>query len=190
VTARRAEARAVFLDRDGVLNAVVMRGGRPSAPRTLAEFEILPGVSESLAALRAAGFLLVVASNQPDVARGLVTRETVEGMHDRLRAALPLDDVRVCWEIETPTSTCYKPKPGMLIAAADERGIDLRRSYMVGDRWRDVGAGKAAGCFTVFVDRGYGEVLRDRPDAVCKGLAEAAEIILSRDRQALAGGAR
>jgi D-glycero-D-manno-heptose 1,7-bisphosphate phosphatase len=78
----------------------------------------------------------------------------------------------------------------MLIAAADERGIDLRRSYMVGDRWRDVGAGKAAGCFTVFVDRGYGEVLRDRPDAVCKGLAEAAEIILSRDRQALAGGVR
>lgn len=190
MTARRAEARAVFLDRDGVLNVVVMRGGRPSAPRTLDEFEILPGVAESLAALSAAGFLLVVATNQPDVARGLVARETVEAMHDRLRAALPLDDVRVCWEVETPASTCYKPKPGMLITAAGERGIDLGRSYMVGDRWRDVGAGKAAGCFTVFVDRGYGEVLLDRPDAVCRGLAEAAEIILSRDRHAFAGGAR
>jgi D-glycero-D-manno-heptose 1,7-bisphosphate phosphatase len=114
----------------------------------------------------------------------------VEAMHDRLRAALPLDDVRVCWEVDTPASSCYKPKPGMLITAADERGIDLGRSYMVGDRWRDVGAGKAAGCFTVFVDRGYGDVLLDRPDAVCRGLAEAGEIILSRDRHAFAGGAR
>src|SRR6059036_3308435 len=155
-----------------------MRGGRPSAPRTLDEFEILPGVAESLAALSAAGFLLVVATNQPDVARGLVARETVEAMHDRLRAALPLDDVRVCWEVETPASTCYKPKPGMLITAADERGIDLGRSYMVGDRWRDVGAGKAAGCFTIFIDLHYQESLVDTPDATCTDLVSAADVIL------------
>jgi D-glycero-D-manno-heptose 1,7-bisphosphate phosphatase len=131
-----------------------------------------------------------VATNQPDVARGLVARGAVEAMHQKLRDTLPLDDIQACYEVETPDSICYKPKPGMLVTAARERAIDLRQSYMVGDRWRDIGAGKAAGCFTVFIDRGYGEPMPEHPDAACGGLAEAADIILSRDRHAVAGGRR
>jgi D-glycero-D-manno-heptose 1,7-bisphosphate phosphatase len=181
--------RAVFLDRDGVLNRAIVRDGKPYPPATLEEFEILPGITEALRKLSAAGFLLIVATNQPDVARGLQRREIVEAMHRRLREALPLDDIKVCYEVDGPTSTCYKPRPGMLLAAALDHRIDLARSYVVGDRWRDVGAGKAVGCFTIFIDRGYNEPLTERPDAVSADLPSAAAIILNRLYIASARGA-
>jgi D-glycero-D-manno-heptose 1,7-bisphosphate phosphatase len=181
--------RAVFLDRDGVLNCALVRDGRPYPPATLDEFEILPGVAEALRALDDAGFLLIVATNQPDVARGLQRREVVEAMHRRLLDELPLDDIKVCYETDESRCACYKPKPGMLLEAARELGIALASSYMVGDRWRDVGAGKAAGCFTIFIDRGYAEPLTDTPDAVCTNLPEAAAIILrSLHEPSAAGG--
>ena len=174
-------AQAVFLDRDGVLNEVVLREGKPCAPASVDEFTILPGVPEALQKLDEAGFLLIVATNQPDVVHGTVKREAVEAMHERLRALLPLDDIKVCYEIESAGSKCYKPKPGMLLEAARERAIDLSRSYMVGDRWRDVGCGRAAGCYTIFIDRGYHEVLQELPDATCADLKEAAAIILANE---------
>lgn len=170
--------RAVFLDRDGVLNRAVVRNGKPFPPATVEEFEILPGVREALTALNRAGFLLIVATNQPDVASGKQRREVVEAMHRKLREALPLDDIKACYELDSPTSTRYKPKPGMLLEASQEWNIDLTRSYMVGDRWRDVGAGRRAGCFTIFIDRGYDEPVMETPDAVCADLPEAAAFIL------------
>lgn len=171
---------AVFLDRDGVLNRAVVRDGKPYPPQTLAEFEILEEVEAALHRLKNAGFCLVVATNQPDVARGIQRRDVVEAMHDRLRAALPLDAIKVCWCVEGPDCDCYKPAPGLLLEAARDLGIDLQRSFMVGDRWRDVGAGRAAGCFTVFLERGYSEALVDAPDATCRDLGEAASVILAR----------
>jgi D-glycero-D-manno-heptose 1,7-bisphosphate phosphatase len=182
---------AVFLDRDGVLNRAMVRDGKPYSPATLDELEILPGVPAALRALHEAGFLLIVVTNQPDVARGQLRREVVEAMHRRLRAELPIDDIKACYEVDGPESTCYKPKPGMLLAAAREHHIELARSYMVGDRWRDVGAGKAAGCLTILIDRGYDERLVEAPDAVCADLAEAASLILhDLDRSPLRGGSR
>jgi len=175
-------ARAVFLDRDGVINHALVRNGMPHPPATLADFEILPGAAEALRALDDAGFLLVVATNQPDVARGLQQIEVVEAMHRRLREELPLDDIKVCYELDGPSCTCYKPKPGMLLEAAREHNIDLGRSYMVGDRWRDIGAGREAGCFTIFIDRGYSEPLTEAPDAHCADLSEATAIILRHAR--------
>ena len=176
-------SRAVFLDRDGVINQAFVRDGKPYAPATFAEFEILPGVADALRQLDEAGFLLIVVTNQPDVARGLQRREVVEAMHQRLRDELPLDDIKVCYEVETPASACYKPNPGMLLEAARERDIDLARSYMVGDRWRDVGAGKRAGCFTIFIDRGYAEPLMETPDETCADLPHSAAFILRHVQQ-------
>lgn len=170
--------KAVFLDRDGVLNRAVVKHGKPYPPATLEEFELLPGVGEALEALHRAGFLLIVATNQPDVASGKQRRDVVEAMHKQLWDRLPLDDIKVCYELDSPASTCYKPKPGMLLEASRERDIDLTRSYMVGDRWRDVGAGKAAGCATIFIDRGYAEPLTETPDATCADLPQAAAFIL------------
>lgn len=168
---------AVFLDRDGVINRAVVRDGKPYPPADLASFEILPGVPEALDRLRAAGFLLIVVTNQPDVARGTQKLAVVEAMHERLRAELPLDGIEMCHDEE---SDRYKPRPGMLRDAAREWGIDLTRSVMIGDRWRDVDCGKAASCFTVLIDRGYAEPMRAAPDAICDGLPAAATLILDR----------
>ena len=169
---------AVFLDRDGVINRAVVKNGKPFPPASLDDFELLPGVESSAIALRKAGFLIVVVTNQPDVATGMQTREVVESMHKKLHAAAICDDVKVCYHIDSDACECRKPKPGMLIEAAIEWQIDLRRSFMVGDRWRDVAAGKAAGCQTFFIDYQYQEQSAEMPDAVVASLEEAANIIL------------
>ena len=171
---------AVFLDRDGVLNRAEVRGGRPYPPDTLQDFQILPGVPEACRRLKAAGFLLVVVTNQPDVATGKQNRSVVEAFHRVLKETLPIDDIRVCFAVDGPDVLCYKPKPGMLLDAAAEFGIDLRRSWMVGDRWRDVGAGKAAGCKTVFIDYNYAEQRPEKPDHIVSALAGAADVILAK----------
>ena len=178
--------RAVFLDRDGVLNAAVVRGGVPYPPGDVADVRVLPGVEEACSRLRAAGFELVVVTNQPDIARGTQTLEAVERMNDALLAALPLDEVVVCPHDDADGCACRKPKPGMLLAAARRRGIDLAASFMVGDRWRDVEAGLRAGCRTVFVDRGYHE-RRVQPDVSVSDLGEAAVWILETDERTTPG---
>jgi D-glycero-D-manno-heptose 1,7-bisphosphate phosphatase len=170
--------RAVFLDRDGVINRAVVRDGKPYPPAALEDFEFLPGVESTSRALRDAGFLVVVVTNQPDVATGVQKREVVEAMHGKLRAAGICDDVKVCYHVDADNCDCRKPRPGMLIQAAGEWQIDLARSFMVGDRWRDVNAGKAAGCHTFFIDYGYREKLDEAPDAIVMSLEEAGRLIL------------
>lgn len=171
--------RAVFLDRDGVINRVVVRDGRPYSPARLEDLEILPGVGEAVEALRAAGFQIVVVTNQPDVARGLQSLEVIEAMHDRIRAELSVHEIKVCYHVDEDGCECRKPKPGMLLEAAVARSIDLARSYMVGDRWRDIEAGKAAGCSTILVDGDYAERRAENPGAVVNSLLEGSALILS-----------
>jgi D-glycero-D-manno-heptose 1,7-bisphosphate phosphatase len=167
----------VFLDRDGVINRALVREGRPYPPASPRELEILPGVPEALRRLKAAGYLLVVVTNQPDVARGTTTREAVERLNGALAAALPIDDFRVCYHDEADACPCRKPAPGLLIEAARAFSVELARSYVVGDRWRDVEAGRRAGCKTVFVDHGYAERQPQSPDFRVRSLAEAATIV-------------
>lgn len=169
---------AVFLDRDGVINAAVVREGKPYPPASAAEVEILPDVPAALARLSAAGYLLVVVTNQPDVARGKQRREEVEAIHSRLRAALPLDAVYCCFHDDRDACSCRKPAPGMMLDAARDLGIELSRSFLVGDRWRDTDAGLAAGCRTAFIDRGYAERGPSQCDLRCSSLTEVADWIL------------
>jgi D-glycero-D-manno-heptose 1,7-bisphosphate phosphatase len=177
-------ARIVFLDRDGVINRALEHEAKPYPPRTLEEFEILPEVPSACAKLKAAGFLLVVATNQPDVGRGTLDKSVVESIHARMMARLPIDRVEVCYHPGQGQSQCdcRKPRPGMLVQAARELNADLAQCWMVGDRWRDVDCGHAAGCKTIFIDRGYAEELRQQPDFRTKNLLEAADIILSESR--------
>lgn len=176
---RDAGARAVFLDRDGVLNKSIVRDGRPYAPTTLSEFELLPGVIDAAQALRRKGFLLIVVTNQPDVGAGRVEQQTVERMNAELRKWLPIDDIKVCYHVDRDDCQCRKPKPGMLLEAAREWNIDLETSVMVGDRWRDIEAGHAARCKTVFVDCGYDEKGVSKPaHAVVLSLHAAARLII------------
>jgi D-glycero-D-manno-heptose 1,7-bisphosphate phosphatase len=171
--------KAVFLDRDGVINAAVVRHGRPYPPSSVDEVEILPGVPEALARLREAGYAVVVVTNQPDIARGKTTPEAVEAIHASMRATLGLDDIRVCPHDDGDACVCRKPKPGLLLRAPL---YDLSRSVMVGDRWRDIEAGRSAGCgVTILVDYGYDEAIPHEPDARVGSLAEAVGWLLAHD---------
>jgi D-glycero-D-manno-heptose 1,7-bisphosphate phosphatase len=171
--------RAVFLDRDGVLNRAVVRDGRPYPPASLAQLELLPGVPDALARLREAGFVLLVVTNQPDVARGTRTRAAVEELHTALREWLPLDAIYACYHDDADGCDCRKPKPGMLHTAAHVYGLDLASSFLVGDRWRDIEAGKQAGCTTLFIDYQYDEPERSQPHVRVRSLAEAADWIIT-----------
>lgn len=171
---------AVFLDRDGVINAAVVRDGKPYPPATLDAFEFLPGAVRAAVALREAGFVVVVVTNQPDVATGVQRLDVVEAMHSKLKAAGVCDAIKVCYHTDADNCDCRKPKPGMLLEAAREWQIDLTRSFMVGDRWRDVAAGKAAGCHTFFIDYQYRERTADKPDTLVASLEEASRLILQK----------
>jgi D-glycero-D-manno-heptose 1,7-bisphosphate phosphatase len=151
--------KAIFLDRDGVLNRSFVRDGKPYPPYTMEDFEILPGVVEAMGVFKSLGFLTVVVTNQPDIRTGKQTIEKIEQFHDELRRKLPIDDIRICSHTDTDDCHCRKPKPGLLLDAAVDLNIDCNHSVMVGDRWRDVMAGAAAGCRNFFVDYGYGEMV-------------------------------
>lgn len=173
--------RAVFLDRDGVLNQSLIRDGLPYSPSGLHEVEIPAGVPQACACLRRHDFLLVVVTNQPEVARGRLTRKSVEEINDFLRKRIRLDDIRVCYHDDSDGCECRKPKPGMLLAAAQDFNIDLSRSFIVGDRWRDIEAGRRVGCRTVLLDYGYAEPRPARIDYVTQSLLSAADWILHSD---------
>jgi D-glycero-D-manno-heptose 1,7-bisphosphate phosphatase len=175
---------AVFLDRDGTLNLQVVRDGKPYPPQTAAEFALFPGVPAACAQLAAAGYVLVVATNQPDVGRGDQSLAVVEAMHARLRELVPeIARIEVCYAPGQgkphPDDHRRKPEPGMLLDTARDLGLDLARSWMVGDRWRDIDCGRRAGVRTVFIDFGYAEELRAAPDFTVKTFPEAAGIILA-----------
>ncbi|PTY05636.1 HAD family hydrolase [Opitutaceae bacterium EW11] len=172
---------AVFLDRDGTLNAPLVRDGKPYPPASADEFVLLEGVAEGCAALKRAGFVLVVATNQPDVGRGTQSRDAVEAMHRRLCELAPIDRVEVSYSPggENPPDPCRKPQPGMILRAAREMDLDLSRSWMVGDRWRDIDCGANANLRTVFIDWGYDEALRTKPHFTVRSFREAVAIILA-----------
>jgi D-glycero-D-manno-heptose 1,7-bisphosphate phosphatase len=174
-----AAARAVFLDRDGVLSRCEVRDGKPYAPRRLADFRLLPRTAHAVGALKQAGFLVIVVTNQPDIGNGLVEAATVESMHRKLARALPVDDIFVCPHGQDAKCTCRKPRPGMLIEAARKWDIDLCRSYLIGDRRGDIVAGEAVGCYTVFIDRGYREPRPERTRSIAKSLPAAVKHILT-----------
>lgn len=169
--------KAVFLDRDGVLNNALIHDGKPYPPTGLAEISINAGVKDGLNILHNLGYLLIVVTNQPDVSRGRITQESVEEINDFLQKKLPLDKILVCYHDNHDKCDCRKPKPGKLLEAAAEFKLDMPKSFMVGDRWSDVEAGKRAGCKTIFIDSGYIEQQPDSPDFSVRSFNEAVEII-------------
>ncbi len=169
--------RAVFLDRDGVINRARIIDGRPYPPDPVSSYEILPDVPEALQRLKAAGFWTIVVTNQPDVARGTTSRESVEVVHQRLQETLAIDEILACYH-DGDACECRKPKPGALLDAARRHAIDLSQSFMVGDRWRDVAAGQRAGCTCFFIDYAYKEQEPEPPFERVTSLAQATDLIV------------
>jgi len=178
---REVIRKAAFLDRDGVLNAPIMQDGKTYAPTSFDEFIIIPGAAKAVQNLHDAGYLIIVVTNQPDISTGKVEIETVSGFHEHLHSMMPIDEIYVCSHVNENDCECRKPKPGMILAAAEKYRIDLTKSVLIGDRWRDIDAAHAAGCASFFIDYGYNESLNQEPNFIVTNLAEAAEIILTQN---------
>lgn len=171
--------RALFLDRDGVINRSIVLDGKPFAPTLLEDFEFLPGVQEALLLTKNAGLMNIVVTNQPDISTGKIDSEQFYLIQERCFAELNIDDIKFCPHVEADHCDCRKPLPGMIVAAAQEYGIDITQSYMIGDRWRDIECGQAAGCKTnFFIDYGYSEKKPEPPYTIVRTLGEAVQIIL------------
>lgn len=173
---------AVFLDRDGVLNQAVIRAGKSYPPDSLEDFKLLPGTENACIALKNAGFCLIVVTNQPDVATGKQRLDVVQAMHKQLLSLLPLDDIIACYHIDSDNCQCRKPKPEMIFTAAKKHNIDLSKSFLVGDRWKDIEAGQRAGCHSFFIDYNYREKRPSGDFEVICDLLEAVELILKVSR--------
>jgi D-glycero-D-manno-heptose 1,7-bisphosphate phosphatase len=173
-------SRAIFLDRDGVLNRPTIRDGRSYPPAQVEQLEIYDGLRDQLQRLKNRGFVLIVVTNQPDVARGTTPKETVQEINEAIAREIPaIDKFMVCFHDNSDGCECRKPRPGMLLSGAAEFDVDLGRSYMIGDRRSDVEAGIAAGSRTIFIDRAYKEPPPERYDYKVSSTQEALTIIES-----------
>lgn len=193
--------RAVFLDRDGVINPTVGfdEFGRTESPLRLEDFQPFPGTAEAIRKLNNFGFYVFVITNQPAVAKGKIDSLELDEMHSRLVRQVRerggcIDKVYAC--IHHPDSKqvkvpglladcdCRKPRPGMLLQAAREFSIDLKKSWMIGDTWRDILAGQAAGCRTILVKNETDNRGKEiNPDFLAENLAEAVEIIRKEEKK-------
>ena len=165
--------RAVFLDRDGVINEPVLENGRAVAPTVLDDFVFIPGIHQFARALRDAGFSIVVVTNQPDVVYKNLDVNVVDSMHALIRSEIPVDDILACFHADKDNCLCRKPKPGMLFSAARDMDLDLGNSFMIGDTWRDMQAGKAANCRTILLNRDFGITRLEAADVVVRNFGEA-----------------
>jgi len=170
--------KAIFLDRDGVINQANLVAGKPYPPKDISELILLPKVDEAFQLLKNAGYLLIVITNQPDVARGKMKIETVEVINKFLKDLLPINDIFTCYHDDIEDCNCRKPKPGNILRAVNQYNVNVQNSFMIGDRWRDVEAGINAGCKTFYIDYGYQEKQPKSYDYKIKSLYDAAKIIL------------
>lgn len=170
--------KAVFLDRDGVIIRSEVTNGLPRPPSTITDVQLLDGVLEAVEILRANCFEIVVVTNQPDVARGVTPRKFVEEVNSLIGNLLEIRHFYTCFHDDSDFCECRKPLPGLLSSAAKDLDIDLRGSYLVGDRWRDIEAGQSAGCQNFFIDYNYEEKKPKNGFVRVSSLLEAAQKIL------------
>jgi D-glycero-D-manno-heptose 1,7-bisphosphate phosphatase len=156
--------RAIFLDRDGVINKVVIKDKKPYPPASLKEFELIDGIENFLDTTKKRGFKNIIVTNQPDYKRGILKKKDIDNIHHFIIEKLSIDQIYVCWDAYDGITNMRKPLPGLLLKAAIDHNIDLKKSYMIGDRWRDIDAGSKAGCKTIFIDYKYDEKLNIAPD--------------------------
>lgn len=175
--------RAAFLDRDGVLNEALVREGLLYPPSNTDELVIVSDAFSTLTRLRKNGFRLVIVTNQPDIAGGRTSHQAVDEINDFLLRKLSVDNIEVCPHDDCDGCDCRKPLPGMLVRSAQRFGIELGVSFMVGDRWRDIEAGRRAGCQTILIGDGYTEAIRSKPDIAVATLKDAANWIILKSTQ-------
>ena len=169
--------KAVFLDRDGVINEAFIKDGLPFSPRSIEELKILPGVKEAIIRLKKLNFICLVITNQPEVTRGKINKNTVIKMNNFLKKEIELDDFFVCYHDDNDNCNCRKPTPGLLLQASKIWNVDFKKSFMIGDRWKDIKAGQVVGCNTIFLDYNYKDIKPKNPNFITDTLLNATYII-------------
>ena len=175
----RSLKKAIFLDRDGVVNESIVVDRKPFSPKNSSELKIISGVDIAINILKE-HYLIFVVTNQPDIARGKLTTQDLSNIHNELLNRLAIDKIYFCPHDDNDHCLCRKPLPGMLRMAEEEYKLDLSKSYMIGDRWKDIDAGIAAGCKTVFIDYSYNETNPINYDYKVKNLLDFANILKSK----------
>jgi D-glycero-D-manno-heptose 1,7-bisphosphate phosphatase len=169
--------KAVFLDRDGTLNLSGIRSGVPVPPKEVHQVTIIDGVSWAIEIFKKKGYLPVIVTNQPDVARGTIKQSIVVEINEFICQSLGIENVYTCFHDDIDECGCRKPKPGLLELAASDLNIDLSKSIIVGDRWKDISAGQAVGCKPFYIESGYAERKPDSPFTSVSSLLMAAFLI-------------
>jgi D-glycero-D-manno-heptose 1,7-bisphosphate phosphatase len=169
--------RACFLDRDGILNEIVMRGATVSSPWNVAEFHLLSGAAALVEAVFSAGFIPVVVTNQPDLERGNLPAAELEKMHDLLRRKLGIAEIEVCGSGDD-SDPRRKPNPGMIWDAAERLELDLTASLLVGDSLKDIKAGRSAGVRTILLETSYNAAAHGLADENCQSHRQIIDLIV------------
>ena len=151
------DKKGVFLDRDGVVNRAILVNGLPKSPRSVDEIEILEGVVEAVKVIKTLKLIPIVITNQPDVARNITSQNQINQINSQIGSVTGIEHFYTCFHDDSNKCNCRKPAPGLIYQAANDLSLDAQKSYLVGDRWRDISAGQDAGCKTFFIDYGYPE---------------------------------
>ena len=174
--------KAIFLDRDGVLSKTSLVNGKSFAPRNLRDFKLYSDSTQSVKKLKSIGFMVFVVTNQPDVGKKLISRSTLEQMHNKLKKKTHVDGIYVCVHRQDENCYCRKPNPGMILDAAKKHHIDWKKSFVVGDRASDIEAGQKANCRTIFLKKKYYENAPTKQEATFLNLREATNYILKQEK--------
>lgn len=163
---------AIFLDRDGIINVTNIINRKPVAIYNASQLVFVDGIVELVRYFCDLGFLIFCITNQPDISRGKLSEKNVLEINEKIMKELPIKKIYVCPHDDADKCECRKPKTGMLMEAKREYYIDMKSSWVIGDRWSDIECGKSAGCKTIFVDYGYSENLLSIPDITVKNIKE------------------
>ena len=168
--------RAIFLDRDGIINKSIIQNQISRSPRNLKEFKINHTIKKYLNFFKKKFFFIIIITNQPEVKRGLLKKKMVNYFHNKIKKELPIDKIYVCYDTDN-RSFFRKPNPGMLIKASKEFKINLKKSYFIGDRYKDIYAGNRVKCKTVFIDYNYSEKKPKRFFLYSKNLVKGFDLL-------------
>ena len=174
----QSSKKAVFLDRDGVINRAIIIGGKPYSPMRFQDFQLIETAESCVNRLKSAGYFVAIVTNQPEVSRGNMRLDELDKIHNFLTETLSIDEIKVCPHDDVDQCTCRKPKPGMLLSASMDHELNLASSFMVGDRWKDIAAGNAAGCKTIWLNNEYLERQPENMHYSANCLEDAVDIIL------------
>ena len=176
---QKKKNKAIFLDRDGVINEVIYHKGinKPSSPWKIDEFKFINGIEETLHRFKEKNYKLFIITNQPDIARQNIEKGVTEQINKKIFEKLPIDDIQICPHDDSDKCCCRKPKPGMIMDLAYHYDIDLDKSFLIGDGWKDMNAGSQAGCKTILIQKSYNKEVE--ADFKVLDLNTAGDIILN-----------